>query len=196
MGKSVEKIIQEAKSWPKEMAALRKILLKAGLTEEVKWNLPCFCHDESNIIILQPFKRCLGAMFFKGMLLKDPKKMLVANGPNSNSSRRFEFTSVGQIQKSEKTIQAYVKEAIALEKAGMKVTAAKKKSMAIPPELKKAFQKNEKFKAAFEGLTPGRQRAYLFFFSGAKQETTREARIEKWRSQILKGKGMNDRDMS
>lgn len=192
MNSDVDRFLKKSKLWKNETAKLRAILLKAGLEENYKWNLPCYSFNGANIAIIQPFKRCLGMMFFKGALLKDPKGLLVDNGPNSQAGRRFEFTSVGELTKLAPVIRAYIKEAIALEKSGQKVKF-KAKPQSVPKELKEIFVKNPKFKKAFAALTPGRQRAYILYFSGAKQSSTRSARIEKCVSRILAGKGLTDR---
>jgi uncharacterized protein YdeI (YjbR/CyaY-like superfamily) len=189
---SVDKFIEKSKQWRAEIAALRAIILKTKLEEDLKWNLPCYAYNGGNVAIIQPFKACLGMMFFKGSLLKDPKGLLIDNGPNSQAARRFEFHSVQEIRKLEPAIKAYIKEAIAIEKSGRKVEI-KRDSQPIPDELKKAFAKNRKLKNAFESLTPGRRRAYVLHFSGAKQSSTRQARIEKWIPHILDGKGISDR---
>lgn len=187
----VDRFLQKAKIWRAETEKLRAVLLKTGLEENFKWRLPCYSHNGRNIVIIQPFKACLGLMFFKGALLKDPKNALVANGPNSQSSRRMEFRSVKDVTKLAPTISAYIKEAIAAEESGLKVKT-EKKPVAVPAELKKAFAKNAAFKKAFAALTPGRQRAYLFHIGGAKQPATREARIKKLMPRILQGKGLLD----
>ena len=192
MNAEVTKFLKNSKRWQNEMVALRAILLQTKLEEDFKWRLPCYAHEGRNIVIVQPFKNYLGLMFFKGSLLKDPKKALIDNGPNSQAARRFEFASVQEIKKLAPTIKAYVKEAIAIEKSGQKVEF-KKTPQAMPDELKKAFAKNSKLKKAFEALTPGRQRAYNLHFSSAKQSETRQARIEKCAPDILKGKGLNER---
>lgn len=191
MNPEVDKFLKKAKTWQDEIAALRAVLLETKLEEDFKWNLPCYSYEGKNIAIIQPFKACLGMMFFKGSLLKDTKKVLVNNGPNSQAARRFEFRSKQDITKLKSAIKAYVKEAIALEESGQKVEF-KEKPQAMPDELKQALAKNAKLKKAFESLTPGRQRGYIFHFSGAKQSATRQARIEKAVPQILKGKGMHD----
>lgn len=191
MNKAVDKFLKSAKQWQPEMESLRTVLLAAKLDENFKWGLPCYSKDENNIVIIQPFKKCLGLMFFKGMLLKDPKKILVNNGPNSQAAKRMEFTSVAEIKKSAATVKAYIKEALTLEAAGVKVEF-KKKPQAVPAELKAMFTKQPKLKTAFNSLTPGRQRAYIFHFAGAKQAATRISRIEKCIPQILKGKGLMD----
>jgi uncharacterized protein YdeI (YjbR/CyaY-like superfamily) len=178
--------------WNAEITKLRAVLAKAKLEETVKWNLPCFTHEGNNIVILQPFKACLAMMFFKGKLLKDPKKLLVDNGPNSQSAMRLEFRSTAEIAKLAPVIKAYVQEALKIEAAGLEVEF-KKKPEAVPAELKQVFAQNPKLKKAFYALTPGRQRAYLLHFSGAKQAATRQARIQKHALRILAGKGMMDR---
>ena len=192
MNEKVDNFIKKSKHWNDEMKALRAIMQKTKLEEDMKWGQPCYTHGGSNIVIIQPFKSYLGLMFFKGSLLKDPKKALVDNGPNSQAARRFEFQSLADVKKQAATIKAYVKEAIALEESGEKVVF-KAKPAAMPEELKKAFSKSAKLKKAFEALTPGRQRAYLMHFSGAKQAATREARITKCTPDILAGKGLNER---
>lgn len=192
MSKELTKYFQQAKIWQAEMQALRDILLQTGLDETLKWQKPCYCHQGRNIVIIQPFKNCLGLMFFKGTLLKDPKKILVPNGPNSQSASRLEFTTVAKINQQAKVIKSYIKEAIAIEESGQKVITSKSPPT-IPAELTAAFKKSSKLKKAFYELTPGRQRAYILHFSGAKQATTRKARIERYIDHILAGKGFNDR---
>lgn len=187
----VDKFIAKAKNWAEEMEKLRAILLKAKLDENFKWNQPCYSHSGNNIVIIQLFKGCLGLMFFKGMLLKDPKKVLVNNGPNSQAAKRMEFRSVKDVSVQATTIKAYIKEAIAFEESGQKVEF-KKQPQAVPAELKAIFGKQPKLKKAFESLTPGRQRAYILHFMSAKQSATRISRIEKYVPHILKGKGMMD----
>lgn len=191
MNAEVDKFLKKAKQWSGEIEKLRAILLKTKLDEDYKWNLPCYTFEGGNVVIIQPFKACLGLMFFKGALLKDTKGLLMSVGPNSQSTRRFEFHSVAEIAKLESTIKAYVKEAIAIEASGQKVET-KKAPAKLPAELETVFAKKPKVKKAFEALTPGRQRAYLLHFTSAKQSATREARIEKCIPRILDGKGMTD----
>lgn len=192
MNAKVDQYIKKAKAWNEEITALREILLETKLEEDLKWNQPCYTHDGGNIVIIQAFKAYLGLMFFKGSLLKDPKKFLVENGPNSNAPKRLEFSSVKDITKMKATIKAYVKEAIAIEDSGEKIEI-KRKPQEVPSELKDVFAKKPKVQKAFEALTPGRQRAYLMHFSSAKQSATRQSRIEKCIPDILAGKGMNER---
>lgn len=194
MNKDVEKFLKSSNQWSDEMVALRRILLRSNLDEEFKWRLPCYSYEGANIAIIQPFKSCLALMFFKGMQLKDKKKLLVENGPNSRSAKRLEFRCVGDITKMASPIQAYLKEAVALERSPLpsKANKRRKKTEPLPHELKAALAKNRELKQAFETLTQGRQRAYILFFTGAKQVATREARIAKMTPKILKGEGLHD----
>ncbi len=191
MRPEVKTFIKNASPWQKEIEGLRDIILQTSLDEDFKWSKPCYIHEGNNVVIIQPFKNCLGLMFFKGALLKDPKGILKDNGPNSQSAKRLEFTSLEEISKSRSTIKAYIKEAIEIEKSGQKVEL-KKKPEPIPDELAAMFKKKPALKKAFEALTPGRQRAYILHFSSAKQSTTRVSRIEKCIARIMEGKGMND----
>lgn len=188
----VDKFVKKAKTWQAEIIKLRGIMLGCGLEEEFKWSKPCYGRDGTNVAIIQPFKNCLALMFFKGTLLKDPKNILRDVGPNSQAARRMEFTSSTEISKLAPIIKSYLKEAVALEKAGKKVTF-KKQPEALPEELKAMFAKKPAFRKAFEKLTPGRQRAYILQIAGAKQSATRQARIEKFMPAIMAGKGLNDR---
>lgn len=188
----VDKFVKTAREWKDEIEALREVILSTALEETFKWSKPCYTFEGANIVIIQPFKESLGLMLFKGMLLKDTKKILVENGPNSQSAKRFEFTSVEQIEKLKPTIKSYLREAIELEKSGQKVEKRIEKEPVIE-ELVAAFKKSAKFQKAFEALTPGRQRAYILHFKEAKQKATRVARIEKHRLRIMDGLGLNDR---
>ncbi len=191
MRPEVKTFIKNASPWQKEIEGLRDIILQTSLDEDFKWSKPCYIHEGNNVVIIQPFKNCLGLMFFKGALLKDPKGILKDNGPNSQSAKRLEFTNLDEISKSRSTIKAYIKEAIEIEKSGQKVEL-KKKPEPIPDELAAMFKKKPALKKAFEALTPGRQRAYILHFSSAKQSTTRVSRIEKCIARIMEGKGIND----
>jgi uncharacterized protein YdeI (YjbR/CyaY-like superfamily) len=188
----VDKFLQKSDQWKDELTHLRPILLETKLEEDLKWNLPCYTYQGKNIAIIQPFKSCLALMFFKGSLLKDPKKLLIANGPHSQAARRFEFRSVKEISKLRATIKSYIKEAMAIEEAGEKVEF-QKTPHSEPAELQETFARNAKLKKAFQSLTPGRQRAYLMHFSNAKQSATRLSRIKKCIPQILEGKGLDGR---
>lgn len=191
MNPRVDKFLKNSKQWREEMMKLRPILLNAKLEEEFKWNLPCYCHNGNNLAILQPFKAYLGMMFFKGALLKDSKKVLINNGPNSQAAKRLEFRSVKDVTRLTSIVKSYLKEAKAIEESGQKVKF-KKHPQPVPAELKKIFAKNGKLKKAFNALTPGRQRGYIFHFSSAKQPATRLSRIEKCTPRILAGKGLMD----
>ncbi len=179
--------------WPKELAALRQIVLATDLVEEVKWGVPCYTYKKKNILIISAFREYCGLSFFKGTLLEDAEKILQMPGENSQSGRLIKFTSVNEIIKVEETLRSYIYEAIEIERAGLKV-AFKKKPEPIPDELLNAFKQSLAFKEAFEALTPGRQRGYILFISQPKQSKTREARIEKYREKILNGLGMMDRE--
>lgn len=191
MSKEVDKFIEKTKHWSADIEKLRAVVLKSKLKEDLKWGKPCYSHNENNIVIIQPFKNFLALMFFKGMILRDPKKVLVNNGPNTQSAKRLEFRSTEEITKLATIIASYIKEAIELENSGTKMEF-KKKPESTPTELTDVFKRKPKLEKAFKALSPGRQRAYILFFTGAKQAATRLARIEKCAPQILAGKGMND----
>ena len=167
------------------------IIIDSPLTEELKWGKPCYTFQESNIVILQGFKEFCALLFAKGALLKDPKRLLEKPGESTQAARRIPFTSVREIVKLEPVLRAYIKEAIAAERAGLKVEF-KTNPEAVPEELQKKLDESRALKTAFDALTPGRQRGHILYFSAAKQSKTREARVEKCRQQILNGKGLND----
>lgn len=177
--------------WQAEIAALQKILSGFDLTEECKWGKPCYTADGTNVVIVQGFKEYCALGFFQGALLKDPKKLLIQLG-RIQAGRVMKFTSVDEIAAKTATIKAYLREAIAAAKAGRKVET-KPQKIALPEELKAIFRKDARFKRAFEALTPGRQRGYLFHFSDAKQSATRTARIEKAMPAIFAGRGHLER---
>lgn len=179
------------KQWPEGIATLKALLAEAGLKAEVKWGSPCYSYNGQNVAIVDAFKKFYVLTFFKGVLLKDPKKLLVAPGENSNIARMFKFIDEAQVTKLIPVIKAYIKEAIELEKKGAKVEKPKV-AQALPDALQAALDKSAAFKKAFDGLTPGRQRAYALFISGAKQAETRVARVEKHRARIMAGKGIAD----
>ena len=191
MNKKVDTYINKLKTWKAEMEALRTILHAFPLTEELKWGKPCYAFENSNIIIIQGFKEYCGLLFFKGALLKDAKGLLVKPGENTQGGRLIKFKTVQEITKLKAPIKSYIKEAIEVEKLGLKLEPMEKE-LVLPDELLAIFKKNATFKKAFNALTPGRQRAYNMFFTAAKQSTTRETRIEKYKKQILDGKGIND----
>lgn len=188
----VEHCFKNAKLWRRELEALRSIILACGLVEELKWGKPVYSYEGSNVVFIWGFKAQCAIGFGKGVLLKDPKKILLKIGENTQAGRKIAFTDVGQIKKLEPVLKAYIKEAIAVEKTGLEVTYKKTSEFAMPQELRDKMDADTEFKKAFTALTPGRQRGYLLIFSGAKQSATRAARIEKWAPQILKGRGMHD----
>jgi uncharacterized protein YdeI (YjbR/CyaY-like superfamily) len=192
MNPKVDWFFNKATPWQKEYEKLRAIVLECDLTEELKWGQPCYMYQKSNIVLIHGFKDYCALLFFKGALLKDKKKILIQQTENVQAARQIRFTSVAEITKLKVTIKAYIYEAIEVEEAGLKVQLKKTKEFAMPEEFKKTLDKNKALKKAFEGLTPGRQRGYLLFFSSAKQSKTREARIEKSMKQILEGKGLED----
>jgi uncharacterized protein YdeI (YjbR/CyaY-like superfamily) len=187
----VDAFVSRAKKWQGEIGKLRAILLDGGLDEELKWGKPCFSFEGKNIAIIQPFKEHCSLMFFKGALLDDKHGLLRSQGENTQSALRLEFTSEAQIKKS--VVQSYVKSAIAVEKAGLKVDFKAKRELDLPEELTRIMKQNKPFAKAFSALTPGRQRAYVMHFAAAKQSQTRTSRIEKFIPKILAGKGWNDR---
>lgn len=192
MNRKVDEFLGKEKKWQEEMAKLRTISLDCGLIEELKWGKPCYTFESSNLVIIQGFKEYCALLFVKGALLTDPKRILIPPG-KSQSARQVRFTQVGEIVALEPTLKAYIHEAVEVEKAGLKVDFKKTAEYEIPKEFQVKLDEDPALKTAFEGLTPGRQRAYLLHFSGAKQAKTRESRIEKYIPQILEGKGLNDR---
>ena len=187
----VDAYITRSEMWPEEMTCLREILLGCGLTEAIKWGKPCYGHDGKNIVIMQEMKDFLALMFFKGTLLEDANGVLEEQGPNSRSALRMRFTSVEDVARLAKTIKAYVAEAIDVEEAGLAVGPAPE--ITFVAELQQRLDRDRRFKAAFEALTPGRQREYNLHFSDAKQAKTRAARVEKYAQKIMDGKGLRDR---
>ena len=186
----VDAFVSRAKAWRGEIQKLRSILLECGLEEELKWGKPCFQFEGKNVAIIQPFKEHCSLMFFKGVLLEDTHGLLRSQGENTQSAMRLEFRSEAQVTKS--VVKSYVKQAILAEKTGLQVDFKAKRELELPEELTKILQKDRKLAKAFNSLTPGRQRAYVLHFAGAKQSQTRTARIEKCIPKILAGKGMND----
>ena len=178
-------------TWTAELKLLRKIVLDCGLTEEVKWGVPCYTFQNKNIVLVSAFKEHCSLSFFKGALLGNPIGLLEKPGPNSQAARFFKFTGIREIQEQEEEIKAFIYEAIEVEKAGLKV-AFKKNPEPIPEELAQTFEEDPVLRAAFEALTPGRQRGYILYFSSPKQSKTRLARIEKSTENILNGMGMHD----
>jgi uncharacterized protein YdeI (YjbR/CyaY-like superfamily) len=177
--------------WVKELVQLRRIVLECGLKEEFKWSQPTYTFDGKNILMVSALMKCAVLSFFKGVLLKDEKKILIAAGENSQAVRQFRFTSVEDILKIETTLKEYIFEAVEIEKAGLKVEF-KERNVTIPVELQQMMDENPLLKTAFESLTPGRQKAYIYYFSQAKKSETRYSRIMKYIPNILSGRGLND----
>ncbi len=192
MNPNVDFYFQKEKQWHDEIAKLRVILLNCGLQEELKWGCPAYTHEGSNIVLIHVFKTYCAVLFFKGALLKDTDNVLIQQTKNVQSARQMRFTGVAEITKQQAILKRYVAEAIAVEKAGLKVELKKTADYEVPEELEQKLKTMPALKKAFQALTPGRQRAYLFHFSGAKQSKTREARIEKHIPKILAGKGLDD----
>jgi uncharacterized protein YdeI (YjbR/CyaY-like superfamily) len=178
--------------WQEEFKKLRMIVLDCGLTEELKWGCPCYTFQKRNIVLMHGFKEYCALLFFKGALLKDAKGILIQQTENVQAARQIRFTNVREIIKLKTIVKAYIKEAIEVEKAGVKVNLKKTAEFKMPEEFQNRLNESPALKRAFAALTPGRQRGYLLHFSAAKQSKTRQARIEKAMPQILTGKGLND----
>ncbi len=191
MNPKVDFYFSKAK-WQKELAKLRMIVLDCGLTEELKWGVPCYTSQKRNIVLIHVFKEYCALLFFKGVLLKDAKGILVQQTENVQAARQIRFTSVKEIVKIKTIIKAYIHEAIEVEKAGLKVDLKKTKEFTVTEEFQNKLDENRALKTAFKALTPGRQRGYLLYFSAPTQSKTRVSRIEKCMKQILRGKGLND----
>ena len=189
MNPKVDEYLRKAKKWRQETEKLRRISLDCGLTEELKWGKPCYTFQTSNIVIIQGFKEFCALLFCKGALLKDRHGILKKFG--WQAARRIPFSNVGEIVEMEPILKAYIHEAIEAEKAGLEVTF-KKNPEPIPEELQNKLDEIPALKAAFDALTPGRQRGYILYFSAAKQSKTRASRVKKCMPQILKGNGLND----
>ena len=192
MNPKVDGFLRTTKKWREEFEKLRTVCLDGGLTEELKWGKPCYTYQESNIVLIHGFKDYCALLFFKDALLKDPKGILVQQTENVQAARQIRFSNVREIVKMEPTLKVYVKEAIEVDKAGLEVSYKKTSEFVIPEEFQDRLDESPALKTAFHALTPGRQRGYLLYFSGAKQSKTRDARVEKCVQQILKGKGLND----
>jgi len=192
MNPKVDFFFAEDKKWHKEFQKLRTIILNCGLVEELKWGCPCYTFQNTNVVLIHGFKEYCALLFFKGALLKDTEGILVQQTENVQAARQIRFTSLNEITKQEKIVKAYIYQAIEVEKAGLTVKLKKTSEYKVPEEFQKKLDKLPKLKAAFDKLTPGRQRAYLFHFSQPKQSKTRESRVEKYIPQILAGKGLDD----
>ena len=192
MNPKVDFFFNDDSAWQKEYEKLRTIVLDTGLAEDLKWGCPCYTYDNRNIVLIHGFKEYCALLFFKGVLLQNAHGLLIQQTENVQSARQIRFTNLREIVKNEALLKACIYEAIEVEKAGLKVELKKTNEFAIPEEFQNKMDANHKLKTAFNALTPGRQRAYLFYFSQPKQSKTRESRIEKSIHQILDGKGLND----
>ena len=192
MNPKVDFYFSKTKLWHKEFEMLRVITLGCGLTEELKWGVPCYTFQKNNIVLIHGFKEYCALLFFKGVLLEDAKAILIQQTENVQVARQIRFTTSKEIVKQEQTLKAYIYEAIEIEKAGLKVVLKKTNEFPISEEFKKKMTEKPALKTAFEALTPGRQRGYKLYFSAPKQSKTRESRVEKSIQQILKGRGLND----
>src|SRR6266704_3403012 len=192
MNPKVDFFFSKAKKWQKEMEKLRTISLGCGLTEESKWGKPCYTFQNSNIVLIHGFKEYCALLFFKGALLKDAKGILVQQTENVQAARQIRFTNLREIVETEPVLKAYIKEAIAVEKAGLEVNYERISEFVIPEEFQNRLDESPALKTAFDALTPGRQRGYILYFSAAKQSKTQGARVGKCVQQILDRKGLNE----
>jgi uncharacterized protein YdeI (YjbR/CyaY-like superfamily) len=196
MNPKVDIFLGKIEKWQKELEQLRMIILDCGLTEELKWGVPCYTFLKRNVVIIGGLKECCVLSFFKGALLNDANGILAKPGENTRVGRLIRFTDVREIVKMEPILKAYIYEAIEVEKAGVKLNFKKRAESNIPEEFQTILRENPALKTAFYALTPGRQRAYVLYFSEPKQSKTRTSRVEKCMKQILRGKGLNDAYLS
>ncbi len=192
MNPKVDFFFSKEKNWWNEFEQLRMIILDCGLTEELKWGQACYTFQKRNIVLMHGFKEYCALLFFKGALLHDANGILIQQTKNVQAARQIRFTNVREIVKMDSILKAYIYEAIEVEKAGLKVKLKKTSDLKTPEEFQNKLNKMPALKKAFNALTPGRQRAYIFYFSQPKQSKTRESRVEKYMPQILKGRGLND----
>ena len=192
MNPKVDSFLKRQGRWRQELTQLREILLASGLTEDLKWGVPCYAFEGKNVALIHAFKEYCAILFNKGVLLEDPKGVLIQQTKNVQAARQIRFASAQQVTKLEKTVAAYIREAIELERAGRKVQFKKTEDFELPEELQSKLSSNAKLKAAFASLTPGRQRAYIFYFSQPKLPKTRAARVAKNIPRILDGLGLDD----
>lgn len=187
-----DKFFSKPGKWKEAMLLLRQIAFECKLDETYKWMHPCYTHGDNNIVLIHGFKDYCALLFFKGVLMKDAKKILIQQTANVQDRRQLRFTSADEVTKQKAVVKSYIKEAIEIEKSGKKVVFKKTAEFDMPEEFKQELSSDKKLKAAFEKLTPGRQRGYLLHFSSAKQSQTRISRIEKYIPKILEGKGLDD----
>ena len=192
MNPLVSKVHGKEKRWSAEFAALRELCLGSGLNEELKWGQACYVLDGGNVVLIHGFKDYCALLFMKGALLKDPKGILIQQTKNVQAARQIRFSSVADIKKQKAAVKAYIADAIAVEKSGVKMEMKSRAQFDVPEEFLKHLDDDPKLADAFHALTPGRQKGYLLYFAGAKQSATRAARVEKHVSRILKGLGLDD----
>ncbi|AXN38211.1 hypothetical protein CN689_28050 [Peribacillus butanolivorans] len=192
MNPKIDEFLSKANKWKEEYEKLRNIVLDCELTEEFKWMHPCYTFEKKNIVLIHGFKEYCALLFHKGVLLQDTHGILIQQTENVQAARQIRFTNVQEIVEMETTLKAYIYEAIEVEKAGLEVNFKKTTEFIIPEEFQNKFDEIPALKTAFEALTPGRQRAYIRYFSEPKQSKTRVSRVEKCMQQILNGKGLND----
>src|SRR5579864_993925 len=192
MNPDVDAYLGKSQKWQKEFEKLRTIVLDCQLGEELKWGVPCYTFQKRNIVLIHGFKEYCALLFFKGALLKDPKGILITQTENTQATRQIRFTNAQEIVEMEAILKSYIYEAIEVEKAGLKVAFKKTTEFTTPEEFQNKLDEIPALKAAFDALTPGRQRAYILYFSAPKQSKTRESRVEKCTQKILNGKGLDD----
>lgn len=193
MNPRVDFYFHKAQKWQAELEQLRRIVLDCALIEELKWGVPCYTFQGSNIALIHVFKEYCAVLFVKGALLQDASRLLIQQTEHTQAARQMRFTTVQEILKLEPSLKAYLLEALEVEKAGLKVNYKKTAEFIVPEEFQAKLAELPDLKTAFEALTPGRQKAYLLYFSAPKQAKTRLARVEKCIPQILLGKGLDDR---
>jgi len=192
MNPKVDFFFSKESKWQKEYGKLRMIMLDCGLDEKLKWGCPCYTHQEKNIVLIHGFKEYCAILFFKGALLQDPEGILIQQTKNVQSARQIRFTNVREIVRLERVLKAYIYEAIEVENAGLQIRKKTTADYEVPVEFQTRLNKNRALRTAWDELTPGRQRGYIFYFSQPKLPRTREARVEKYLNQILNGKGLED----
>lgn len=192
MNPKVDFFFEKAGKWQAGVEKLRSIVLDCNLVEELKWGVPCYTLNGSNVVLIHTFKEYGAILFHKGALLRDSEGILIQQTENVQAARQIRFTGLHEIEELEPVIKAYIYEAIEVEKAGLEVKLKKTAEFTVPEEFQTVLDEDETVKSAFEALTPGRQRGYLLYFGGAKQSKTRQSRVEKYIPEILKGKGLND----
>lgn len=192
MNTKVDFFFKKEEKWQEEVQILRRIILDCNLAEELKWGVPCYTYQDNNIVLIHKFKEYCAVLFIKGSLLNDKYGILIQQTKNVQAGRQVRFTSVHEIIEKESILKEYINEAIEVEKAGLRVNLKKTDEYIIPEEFQNKLNESTALKTAFESLTPGRQRSYIYYFSAPKQSKTREQRVEKYIQKILNGKGMDD----